>query len=262
MKNLGERIYFHRTRCGLSQLDIAEKTGVSRQSVSKWENGNAVPELEKVVKLSEIFEITLDELVNGAMDSRPSKEDTPKASNHIDITHQIFSVIFILLALFALFFYELHISFWLFLPLLTTGFLLKKRPARAGLICMWTWFLSLDTFFLMAGSPFRHGLTLYLYILLLPILIIITVAAFRSEAFALSRKTSIFFAISVPLMPACGAFFRFFINQMNFPKSLIHMQPILSEIFIVDIFLAAFVICLIPTFYTITNHFKKTIVKR
>lgn len=262
MKNIGERIYFHRMRCGLSQLDIAEKTGVSRQSVSKWENGNAVPELEKVVKLSEIFEITLDELVHGATECRHNKKDMLRAPNDSPITQQIFAVVLMLFAFLSLFFYELHISFWLFLPLLTTGFLLIKRPARAGLICMWMWFLSLDTFFLMAGSPFRHGLTLYLYILLLPILIIITVAAFRSKAFALSRKMSIFFAIGVPLMPACGAFFRFFINQMNFPKSLIHMQPILSEIFIVDIFLAAFVICLIPTFYTITNHFKKTIVKR
>ena len=38
---------------------------VSRQSISKWENNSAVPELEKIIKLSEIFEVSLDELVKG-----------------------------------------------------------------------------------------------------------------------------------------------------------------------------------------------------
>ena len=65
MKNLGEQIYFYRTKCGFSQLDIAEKLEVSRQSVSKWENNSAIPELAKLVKLCELFGITLDELVNG-----------------------------------------------------------------------------------------------------------------------------------------------------------------------------------------------------
>ena len=65
MKNLGEQIYFYRTKCGFSQLDIAEKLEVSRQSVSKWENNSATPELAKLVKLCELFGITLDELVNG-----------------------------------------------------------------------------------------------------------------------------------------------------------------------------------------------------
>lgn len=63
--NLGERIYKFRTEMNLSQGDLADRLEVSRQSISKWENNNAIPDLEKIIKLSEIFEVSLDELVKG-----------------------------------------------------------------------------------------------------------------------------------------------------------------------------------------------------
>lgn len=63
--NLGETIYRLRTEKQLSQGDLAEMLKVSRQSISKWENNSAVPELEKLIRLSEIFEVSLDELVKG-----------------------------------------------------------------------------------------------------------------------------------------------------------------------------------------------------
>lgn len=61
--NLGENIYKYRKKCGMSQGDLADALDVSRQSVSKWETGSAVPELEKLVKMSALFGVTLDELV-------------------------------------------------------------------------------------------------------------------------------------------------------------------------------------------------------
>ena len=63
--SLGERIYKLRTEKNLSQDMLAEMLEVSRQSVSKWENNNTVPDLEKLLKLSEIFDVSLDELVKG-----------------------------------------------------------------------------------------------------------------------------------------------------------------------------------------------------
>lgn len=60
---LPEKIYTLRRRSGLSQEQLAEKLGVSRQAVSKWESGAATPELEKLLALSACFQITLDELV-------------------------------------------------------------------------------------------------------------------------------------------------------------------------------------------------------
>ena len=61
--NLGENIYKFRTQKNMSQGDLAEALDVSRQSVSKWENNNAVPELDKLMNMAELFGITLDELV-------------------------------------------------------------------------------------------------------------------------------------------------------------------------------------------------------
>lgn len=70
--NIGERIYQYRTSKGLSQGDLAEMLNVSRQSISKWENNTAMPDLDKIVKLSEIFDISLDELVKGQMEQSDS----------------------------------------------------------------------------------------------------------------------------------------------------------------------------------------------
>ena len=62
---LGEKIYKLRNQHKMSQEDLAQKLSVSRQSISKWENNTSVPELEKLIQLSEVFQITLDELVKG-----------------------------------------------------------------------------------------------------------------------------------------------------------------------------------------------------
>ena len=59
---LSEKIYSLRRKNGLSQEQLAEKIGVSRQAVSKWEGGLSTPELDKLRALSECFQITMDEL--------------------------------------------------------------------------------------------------------------------------------------------------------------------------------------------------------
>lgn len=69
---LGEKIYNCRKKAGLSQEALAEKLGVSRQSVSKWENGDAAPELEKLLLLAQTFGVTTDYLLN------PDAAETPK----------------------------------------------------------------------------------------------------------------------------------------------------------------------------------------
>ena len=63
--SLGETIYALRMEKNMSQGDLADALEVSRQSVSKWENNSAVPELDKLVKMAHIFGITLDEMVWG-----------------------------------------------------------------------------------------------------------------------------------------------------------------------------------------------------
>ena len=62
---LNEKIMVLRKKNGWSQERLAEMIGVSRQSVSKWESGNAMPDLDKIVRLSEIFHVTTDDLLKG-----------------------------------------------------------------------------------------------------------------------------------------------------------------------------------------------------
>lgn len=80
---LGERICQYRVQRRLSQQEVAEKLEVSRQSVSKWETDGAVPELDKLVKLCELFEVSLDELVQGKPPE--PKESTAEPPPHPEV---------------------------------------------------------------------------------------------------------------------------------------------------------------------------------
>ncbi len=69
IKLLGGKMNFEyklaelRRKKGLTQEELADKMGVTRQSVSKWESGQSLPDLEKIIKLSELFEVTTDYLI-------------------------------------------------------------------------------------------------------------------------------------------------------------------------------------------------------
>lgn len=63
--NLGEKIFYCRRRAGFSQEQLAERLGVSRQAVSKWENGDSEPELGKLRLLAEAFGVSTDWLLSG-----------------------------------------------------------------------------------------------------------------------------------------------------------------------------------------------------
>ncbi|ESL02469.1 DNA-binding helix-turn-helix protein [Catonella morbi ATCC 51271] len=63
--NISERIQELRKAKGISQEELADKIDVSRQAVSKWENGQSIPDLEKVILLSEYFEVTTDYILKG-----------------------------------------------------------------------------------------------------------------------------------------------------------------------------------------------------
>lgn len=61
--NLSENIQKQRRTHGLSQEELADKCEVSRQSVAKWENGDSIPSIDKLIFLADLFETSLDELV-------------------------------------------------------------------------------------------------------------------------------------------------------------------------------------------------------
>lgn len=71
---LGEKIAVLRTKCGCSQEHLAEALGVSRQAVSKWELGTALPDADKVVALSDFFGVSTDYLLKEHIDISESDD--------------------------------------------------------------------------------------------------------------------------------------------------------------------------------------------
>lgn len=74
--SLGENIYRLRTEKNMSQGDLADALDVSRQSVSKWENNSATPELEKLIRMCELFGVSLDTLAGREKAPQP-EQPTP-----------------------------------------------------------------------------------------------------------------------------------------------------------------------------------------
>ena len=72
---LSDRILELRTGMGLSQGDLADRLEVSRQSVSKWETGQSVPDLDKIIKLADLFGVTVDELVREGERPQPPQPE-------------------------------------------------------------------------------------------------------------------------------------------------------------------------------------------
>ncbi|MBR7179067.1 MAG: helix-turn-helix transcriptional regulator [Oscillospiraceae bacterium] len=62
-RSLGEVLREHRTRCSMTQEFVAESLNVSRQAVSKWENGTADPSTSNLLKLAKLYGITAEELI-------------------------------------------------------------------------------------------------------------------------------------------------------------------------------------------------------
>lgn len=66
------KLYELRKQKGFSQEELANRLNVSRQTISKWEVGESTPDMEKLVAISDLFEVSLDELV---MDKVPQKAE-------------------------------------------------------------------------------------------------------------------------------------------------------------------------------------------
>ena len=73
---IADKIVSLRKRAGWSQEELAEKLGVTRQSVSKWEGAQSVPDMDKVVSMSRLFGVTTDYLLKDELE-----EDAPCAAS-------------------------------------------------------------------------------------------------------------------------------------------------------------------------------------
>lgn len=155
--NLGENIYRLRTEKNLSQGDLADALEVSRQSVSKWENNSAVPELEKLIKMAQIFGITIDELVTGSTPEEKQAEQSaqtppvqsppppaPQARSALT-AHQVLGIVLAIFGGISLIVFTvvgIFIGFWLLgliisLPFILCGVICILCKKNVGLKCAW-----------------------------------------------------------------------------------------------------------------------------
>lgn len=149
---LGEKIYALRTDKGMSQADLAEALDVSRQSISKWETDASVPELEKLIKLSEIFGVSLDQLVLGketqpvqAAQTAPQPQlQAPGLARKIAGTILLCfgAVVCLLIALLGDFLSGLLFSS----PFVLCGLVLLLKRRFPGLWCSWALYLCVDVY--------------------------------------------------------------------------------------------------------------------
>ena len=85
---LADKIIDERKKNGWSQEELADKLGVSRQSVSKWEGAQSVPDLQRILEMSKLFGVSTDYLLKDDETVRPvseAEEDTGKAMRRVSM---------------------------------------------------------------------------------------------------------------------------------------------------------------------------------
>jgi transcriptional regulator with XRE-family HTH domain len=75
--DFNNRLYQLRKQKGLSQEELANRLNVSRQTVSKWEVGDSTPDMEKLIAMSDLFDVSLDKLVMGKEEEKD--QEAPKS---------------------------------------------------------------------------------------------------------------------------------------------------------------------------------------
>ena len=165
---LGERIYQYRTEKELSQGDLAELLNVSRQSVSKWENNTSIPDLDKIVKLSEIFGVSLDELIKGEALVNDKQDNVGNQDIHVESevvnidsnaqepskTQRLIGIILMCMASFlimlSLFLGGILAGLIFASPFIACGLICLFCKKNAGLWCSWSIYLLITAYLIWA----------------------------------------------------------------------------------------------------------------
>ncbi|MBQ9647828.1 MAG: helix-turn-helix transcriptional regulator [Oscillospiraceae bacterium] len=213
---LGESIARLRGERNMSQGDLAEALDVSRQSVSKWETNGSVPELGKLVQMSELFGVTLDELVKGQTAEKPAPEPPPVQTIIVERpardTKKIVGVILLCfggLVSFGLFLLSGALEGLLYgVCFLLCGVICLNAKKRAGLWCGWAAYLCVDLylryatgltwrtiFFTMQWTPQQNYARLAIawgQFLVMALLAVLTLRAYRAERYEPAKKRKAF----------------------------------------------------------------------
>ena len=129
---LGNQIKKHRNELEISQEKLAEKIYVSRQSISNWENDKNYPDINSLIRLSEVFHVSLDILIKGDCE-KMKKEISEKDRKDFDKVSNIYAVLFGLLILTPMpllyFGDKVGIMIWVILAVVSmyVAFLVEKK---------------------------------------------------------------------------------------------------------------------------------------
>lgn len=132
----GERLYQLRKEKNLSQEDLAERLGISRQSVSRWENGTASPDFEKTAQIAEIFSVSTDYLICGK--DAPSAPSAPARLGGQKITGIILLALSGIALLWGLIFGGYFDYYFIaFFPFFSCGLVCFFGKKQVGFSCLW-----------------------------------------------------------------------------------------------------------------------------
>jgi len=134
--NLGTQIKKYRAEFSLSQDELAEKLFVTRQSISNWENDKTYPDIKSLVLLSEVFSVSLDQLVKGDVDEM-KKEINEQEQVQFEKEDIVLGVLMLLLMLFAVplgkFGGWLGMAVYVVLAIVTIGYSIKVEKHKKQL---------------------------------------------------------------------------------------------------------------------------------
>ena len=82
--NLGNSLFYARKKRGLSQEEVAEKLGVSRQTISKWETNETVPDIYQSKKMARLYNIALDDLIEFDVELNEIQEIIQKTDERVE----------------------------------------------------------------------------------------------------------------------------------------------------------------------------------
>lgn len=243
--SLGTAISRMRAEKNMSQSDLAEALGVSRQSISKWETDRSVPELDKLVRLSECFGVTLDELVRGEggvlqTEAGPEKAAEPGTVKGTAPTSRIVGIILLCAGFLTILILTVMGSLaggLLFAsPFLICGMICQLARHRAGLWCGWAVYLLVDVYlrwatginfrltrFTLTFTPEMNYIRLAVgwgQLLGMADLIVLTVHSFWKTRLELDRRKNILLLIGWGLLLLSGLLLRIWMGDRWFSMIL------------------------------------------
>ena len=131
--NIGKRIYEIRQQQNITQEQLASDLAISRQAVSKWESGKAIPDIENLMYISNLYDVSLDELIKG--DDKVSGKIVADAS--AKKWHKLSILFFVTLLIYIAWFGSMH-DIWqvglaiatLSMIIIDTRILLRSRVSK------------------------------------------------------------------------------------------------------------------------------------